>query len=165
MRKWIFRILALIVVAVIGFAGWTMLNPNEDMEGKPMGSAAIDFKSLKLTARANKFLVLPEGFQGGDTPDMASPTFSMPPADLARKAKETWLKQERTELVRDIDGNHQFELVQRSALFRFPDYVVVQAYPAGEGKSALAVYSRSKYGRSDFGVNGNRIRAWLKLLE
>jgi len=163
-RRGGFTLIELLVVIAIGFAAWTMLNPNEDVKGRPMGSVIVDFKALKLSARSNKFLVLPEGFEGGARPDMRSPVFPVPPAALAKRAKEILQKQDRTDLVRDVDANHQLELVQRSAILRFPDYVTLQALPVGEGKSALAIYSRSKYGRSDFGVNGKRIRAWLDLI-
>ena len=164
MRKWLLRLLGLVLVARHRLAGWTMLNPNQDVEGRAMGTVSIDFRTLKLTARSNKYLVLPEGFQGADKPDAVSPSFKLSAAALANRAKDLWLKQERTELVRDIDANLQFELVQRSAIFRFPDYIVVQAVDLGDGRAGLAIYSRSKYGRSDFGVNRKRIEAWLALL-
>ena len=165
MRKWLLRLFGLLLVAAIGFAGWTMLNPNQDVEGRAMGTVSIDFKTLKLKARRNKYLVLPEGFRGAETPDAVSPGFKMSAAALANRAKDLWLKQERTQLVRDIDAALQFELVQRSAIFRFPDYIVVQAVDLGDGRAALAVYSRSRYGRSDFGVNRKRMRVWLALLK
>ncbi len=165
MKKWIIRIVAVVVVAVIGFGAWTMLNPNQDVDGRAMGTVVIDFKTLKLMGRGNKYLVLPEGFAGSDKPDVTSPAFKVSAAALANRAKDLWLKRPRTELVRDIDGNLQFELVQRSGVFRFPDFVTVQAFDLGGGKAGLAIYSRAKYGRRDLDVNKKRVGAWLALLK
>lgn len=164
MWKWI-RFILLLLLLVIGYGAWTMWNPNTEFAGRQMGTVATDFKTLKLKGRDNKYLLLPEGFAGGDKPDATSPAFAISAAALANRAKDLWAKQARTELVRDIDSNLQFELVQRSAVFKFPDYVAIQAIDLGGGKAALAIYSRSKYGRSDFGVNKARIEAWLVLLK
>ena len=51
--------------------------------------------------------------------------------------------------------------VQRSAWMRFPDYISVRALPAGDKRATLAVFSRSRYGASDLGVNAKRVSAWL----
>jgi uncharacterized protein (DUF1499 family) len=51
--------------------------------------------------------------------------------------------------------------VVRSAVFNFPDLVTAQVAPDGENASTLILYSRSVYGRSDFGVNRKRLLSWL----
>ena len=51
--------------------------------------------------------------------------------------------------------------VQRSAIIGFPDYITVKALELPDG-SALAIFSRSRFGSSDFGVNEARVVAWLK---
>jgi len=58
----------------------------------------------------------------------------------------------------------RFDLVQRSALFRFPDTVSIEVIPLGDSRSTLAIYSRSTYGYSDLGVNRKRIERWLARL-
>ena len=45
----------------------------------------------------------------------------------------------------------------------FTDDVVVRVTPAGAG-SRIDLRSSSRYGRSDFGVNATRIRAYLTAL-
>lgn len=56
--------------------------------------------------------------------------------------------------------------VQRSRIVGFPDYITVKAIPREtglpEGAAALIVYSRSRYGQGDFGVNAQRVEEWLK---
>jgi uncharacterized protein (DUF1499 family) len=54
--------------------------------------------------------------------------------------------------------------VQRSRFWGFPDYVSVRAVDLGDGSSALAIFSRSRYGASDLGVNRARVDAWLARL-
>ena len=54
--------------------------------------------------------------------------------------------------------------VQRSASIGFPDYISVRAQ-AVEGGSRVSVYSRSRFGHSDFGVNEARVARWLARLE
>jgi uncharacterized protein (DUF1499 family) len=47
----------------------------------------------------------------------------------------------------------------------FPDSITVRFIPLTPDSATLAIYSRSHYGRNDFGVNEARIRAWLTALE
>ncbi len=54
--------------------------------------------------------------------------------------------------------------VQRSRWMRFPDYITVKAVPA-EGGAGLIVWSRSRYGYGDFGVNRARVQAWLAAMD
>ncbi len=70
--------------------------------------------------------------------------------------------------VAEDEEGQQFDYVQRSARFRFPDIITVRfisvATYHSESQSTLAIYSRSIYGEDDFGVNRERIEGWLKTL-
>ena len=122
----------------------------------------IDFKTLKPGDKPNTFLVLPPGFQADAAPDLESPVFALEPAALLDAFKDTALTAPRTTVKREGEG--QVELVQRSLVFRFPDTITAQACPV-EGGSALCVFSRSKVGYSDLGVNAKRVTAWLDALQ
>ena len=130
-----------------------------------MTAFPLDFRSLTLRRRPNRFLMLPDGFEGAAEAHAVSPVFGVAPAKLLDAARRVFSGQPRTALVHEDQTAGQIELVQRSALFRFPDRITVEAVAAGKGKSALAIYSRSKLGYRDFGVNAARVTAWLKLLE
>lgn len=54
--------------------------------------------------------------------------------------------------------------IQRTRWLRFPDTVAVRYFPRGEGRSTLALYSRSQLGQNDLGVNRARIQRWLDKL-
>jgi uncharacterized protein (DUF1499 family) len=122
----------------------------------------IDFGTLDKGAKPNTFLVLPHGFESVAAPDLTSPVFQLEPAALLDAFKAVALAAPRTTLEQEADG--QIELVQRSAVFRFPDYITAEAV-AIEGGAALCVFSRSKVGYSDLGVNAKRVKAWLAALE
>lgn len=49
--------------------------------------------------------------------------------------------------------------VTRSLVVGFPDYTTVRIV-----ETRLEIYGRSRFGRSDFGVNAARIDGWLKRL-
>lgn len=121
----------------------------------------LDFATLVPDTRPRRWLVLPDGFKAEATPDQTSPVFTAAPQALLEAFKALALEQPRVQLVRE--GAGQVELVERSKLFRFPDYITVQAV-AVEGGSALAIYSRAVIGYSDIGVNRKRITAWLEAL-
>ena len=70
--------------------------------------------------------------------------------------------QPRVEVLAEND--QQIDYVQRSARFRFPDIITVRFISVAPSQSTLAIYSRSVYGKSDFGVNRERIESWLSAL-
>ena len=121
----------------------------------------LDFATLAPDARPRRWLVLPEGFDASAQPDQISPHFKVKPEVLLVRFKALALEQPRVTLVRETEG--QVELVQRSRLFWFPDYITAEAMET-DGGSALAIYSRAVIGYSDIGVNRKRIMAWLDAL-
>ena len=62
----------------------------------------------------------------------------------------------------------QITYVSRSKWIGFPDYTTVTVYEDAEGEAPgtyLEIYSRLRFGRSDFGVNAKRVRQWLRTVE
>jgi len=51
--------------------------------------------------------------------------------------------------------------VQRSYVLAFPDYVSVRFIDLPEGGSTLGIFSRSRFGKGDFGVNEKRVARWI----
>lgn len=123
----------------------------------------MDFKTFKLTRKPNQYLVAPEGFCANATPHRTAPVFSVEPQKLEDGFADIALGEPR--VTPKSSGGGQRVFVQRSALMRFPDTITFEAIDLGDGKSTLAIYSRSSVGHSDMGVNQKRIDAWLKMLE
>ncbi|MBI1356321.1 MAG: DUF1499 domain-containing protein [Acidobacteria bacterium] len=124
----------------------------------------VDFETLQLKSTPNQFLVAPQGLCRNAKPHLEAPVFDIPVVALRERWMQRIPQQPRvTELTAD-PRREQYDFEQRSALVGFPDTITVRFLPAGEGRSTLAIYSRSHYGKADFGVNEKRIRAWLALL-
>ncbi|MGL4235040.1 DUF1499 domain-containing protein [Tabrizicola sp.] len=54
--------------------------------------------------------------------------------------------------------------VTRSALWGFPDYTTAEAGQSDVATADIAIFARSRFGRSDFGVNAARLKDWLSRL-
>lgn len=121
----------------------------------------MDFRTLTLKSSPNQYLVCPEGTCANATPHRTSPEFAMPAGALAQKFLDSALAEPRTKLAEGSAEDLAFRLVQKSALLRFADDIDVQIIPLGDDRSTLAIYSRSRVGYSDLGVNRKRIERWL----
>lgn len=55
----------------------------------------------------------------------------------------------------------QVTYLSRTRVIGFPDYTTIGVYDV-EGQKVLEVYGRLRFGRSDLGVNANRIKGWLR---
>ncbi len=124
---------------------------------------AVDFAELKLTENPNQFLMCPPGSCDTD-PHAESPVFDVSVEQLRERWREVLAAQPRVELLVEDEEGQQFDYVQRSARFRFPDIITVRFISVSSSQSTLAIYSRSVYGKSDLGVNRERIEGWLDIL-
>ena len=128
----------------------------------PVGEVeAVDFATLKLTNKPNHYLLCPPNFCG-DKAHGTSPTFDLSVIELRVRWDAVIAAQPRLVILAEDDG--QIDYVQRTAMVRFPDIITVRFISLSPSRSTLAIYSRSVYGTSDFGVNRARIEAWLAAL-
>ena len=119
----------------------------------------LDMAALQRPATPNTALAAPAGFE--PVPDIATPRFAVPPERLFAALRAVALAQPRTVEQAVFADRRQAHFVARSRWFNFPDLVAVQV----TDDSALILWSRSVYGRSDFGANRARLAAWLAALE
>mgnify|MGYP003571095545 FL=1 len=125
----------------------------------------MNFRTLTLRPSPNQYLVAPEGLCENATPHRTAPVFSMSREKLDALMSGLILKQPRTRRRNVETAPGQHEVVQRTALLGFPDWITFEALEVEGGKSTLALYSRSVYGWSDLGANKKRIDGWLAKLE
>lgn len=124
----------------------------------------VDFATLQLTENPNQFLMCPPDMCSAQ-PHAQSPEYPMPVAELRARWQEMVGQQPRVTVLAEGPDGDQVDYVQRSARFRFPDIITVRFIALSENRSTLAVYSRSLFGKSDLGVNRERIAAWTAQLD
>jgi len=123
-----------------------------------------DLATTRPTGQPNCHLILPRGWGVGPA-HRDSPIFPVGALVLARAVATCLAKMPRTEIVARAPDGLQFEAVERSRLFRFVDDISVRAVPQGAARSALALFSRSRIGYWDLGVNRKRTMRLLAALE
>ncbi|HEY4173910.1 MAG TPA: DUF1499 domain-containing protein [Rhodopila sp.] len=123
----------------------------------------LDTTHIVRPASPNTALAAPAGF----TPpaDIVTPQYKVPADQLFALARAVAAAQPRTYQAALYPEQLQADFVVRSAMFNFPDLVMVQVLKDGADSSGLIVYSRSVYGHSDLGVNRKRLEAWLAALQ
>lgn len=146
-----------LLVGMLGLAGCSGSGA-EGQDVPPTG--ALDH--LVRPSSSNTALAGPEGYL--PKPDIVTRVYAAPPQALyaaVTKLAEGWPR--TFKLVR-YDEVHEAAYVSRSRVFNFPDTIELKVSPRDAG-STLVIYSASKYGDSDFGVNQKRVEAWLAQLD
>ncbi len=119
----------------------------------------LDLAHFERPATPNTALAAPEGL--GGRPDIVTPVFHLAAPLLWKTVQGVADIQPRTWRLAGDGMDMAGSWVARSAVWNFPDVITARVEPRGPEDSALALYSRSLYGRSDFGVNRRRLQAWL----
>jgi uncharacterized protein (DUF1499 family) len=135
--NWLGIIAGLIVLALVGFAGWVRLAPTDPARWH------VD----PLTA-----------------PDPATPNFAriqpgevmLDAPDAAARLRAAMEAMPRTRLIAGSPGEGMMTFVTRSRLMGYPDYTTIRLTDDGASFAALA---RSRFGQSDMGVNAARLHA------
>lgn len=131
----------------------------------PPDLGPVDFTRLERRTTPNDALVCPPGFCGAARIDLPAPVFAMPAHDLRQKIRALALAEPGAVQVAEAASGRGDRYVVRTPLMRYPDTVDALVLPQPEGRSTVALYSRSQIGRSDFGANLARLKRWLAALE
>ncbi|MGA3004727.1 MAG: DUF1499 domain-containing protein [Acetobacteraceae bacterium] len=123
----------------------------------------MDMTRIERPATPNTFLAGPAGMQ--PKPDLVVEQQQLPAPALYEKARDLFAGEPRTYIAAAFPNQLQVHYVVRSMLLNFPDLVTVQVNAEGADRSTLVIWSRSVYGRSDFGVNRERTLSWLAALQ
>ena len=130
-------------------------------EGQAVPPAgALD--SLQRPSSSNTALAAPEGFN--PKPDIVTATYNLPAPTLFVAISQVAQNMPRTFKLVAYEGRLEAAYVVRSRVFSFPDTIQFKIAAKGDG-STLVLYSASRYGDSDFGVNRARVENWLATLD
>lgn len=140
-------------------AGYAVVN----LAGHDPARWHVDPATIALRGTPNEWLAAPPGATAA-TPHMETRPRPEPPERLLARFDAVARAAPRTRAIAGSVAEGMVTYVQRSRLIGFPDYITASAVPADDG-AALIVYSRSRYGRGDFGVNRARVEAWLAALD
>jgi uncharacterized protein (DUF1499 family) len=128
-------------------------------------SQRTDFETLTPPNKPNWRLVAPKGLCKKATPQAEAPVYAIAVEALWDRLVKTVAAEPRVRIHEQDKRALYLDFTQTSFFFRFPDRVSIQLIAAGDARSTLAIYSRSKYGHSDLGVNAKRVERLLAALQ
>jgi hypothetical protein len=151
-------LLGLFAAACLIVLAWIRLAPDDASEWH------VDPLVAPTSGRANAWWVVTDGL-GVESPDGRAPSYATSAVDLARSIEAFFLAQPSTSILAGSADHLWSTYVQRSRLFGFPDYISLRVVELDDGGSGIAVWSRSRYGHSDLGVNRGRVEKLLAALQ
>jgi uncharacterized protein (DUF1499 family) len=157
-RKILLLMLTAALLAGTAFlAVWPRLGPAD------LGD--VDFATLQRRNTPNDALAcLPEHCVA--SADVAAPIIQRPLGEVFLVVRDAVMREPGLEQVGADAAEGTLRFVQRSRIMGFPDTINVKVVPTADGAaSAVLIYSRSKLGRGDMGVNLARIQRWIGLIE
>jgi Protein of unknown function (DUF1499) len=161
------RIMTVLVAGVLGLAALGVavrMYMGREAEDRLTPGETIGITELRSPLPKAGFLACPPGYcSAGEA--IVSPIFDVPWERLHDYWTEVMTGEKRmVSIVADTDSRRLF-YIQHSPTFRFPDVITVEFVALGPDRSSIAIYSRSRYARSDFGKNRKRVEKWIALLE
>jgi len=123
----------------------------------------VAIRDLHDPLPGNSFLSCPPGYcQASAAP---SPVFAIPVMQLVDLTRRVMADEGQVFVVDTLPEMRGFTAIQRTPLLHFPDIVTLEFVALAPDRSSLAIYSRARYGRSDFGTNRRRVLRWLNEIE
>lgn len=126
----------------------------------------VDFSTLTIPpGDPDHYLACPEDICLSETPDQLLGTYDVP-AERLRSVLLGFVDNQPTVSFWRMDPSiNQFDFLENDPGMRMPDVITVQTFDLGEGKSAIAIYSRSLHGLAEAGSNRRRVLRWLKMID
>ena len=126
----------------------------------PADLGPADFETLIRRVTPNDALVCTPSLCQAVS-DVEAPIFAVPVTALRSAFDKVIASETRVTRVAGDDAGLSSRYVQRSAVMHFPDTIDVRLAALPGGRSTILLYSRSKIGTSDVGVNRARLLRWL----
>jgi hypothetical protein len=155
-------LIAAVVIVALGLGVRLYMSRSAEDRLRPGEDTAI--AEFRGPVPGNGFLACPQNYCA-TAPDIGGPAFPVG-VDRLQALWPQLLRDERGIVtVLDQPNRHRVVLVQHSAGLGFPDVITVEFVPLGPEQSSIAIYSRARYGKLDFGVNRKRVERWISRLE
>jgi uncharacterized protein (DUF1499 family) len=165
---------ALIAGAALAFVPWQYnhrLNTlprihdiTTDTEDPPTYQAALPARAAENAAPASYAGPAIADQQKAAYPDLAPLKLGLPPEQAFERALDAAKTMSGWTLVAADPATGRIEARQTSRWFRFTDDIVIRVAAEASG-SRIDMRSENRQGRSDFGVNADRIRAYMATLK
>lgn len=123
----------------------------------------VSFEQLERRTSPNDALVCPEDICTASA-DIRSPLYPVTARELRIAFAKVVASEPRMTKIDANAATFTDRYIQRTGWLGFPDTIVVQFFDRPDGRSTLAIYSRSQLGESDLGTNRARIERWLSKL-
>jgi Protein of unknown function (DUF1499) len=161
------RITTVLVAGALGlvvFGVAVRMYMGREAEDRLSPGETVGITDLRSPLPKAGFLACPPGYcSAGEA--VVSPIFDVPWERLHDYWTEVMAGEKRmVSVAADTDVRRLF-YIQHSPTFRFPDVITVEFVALGPDRSSIAIYSRSRYGSSDFGKNRKRVEKWMGLLQ
>lgn len=129
-----------------------------------MTNAFPNLRELTRPSSPNSAFAAPEACSTVAEVDLKAPVFALPATELFGVALALWSVEPRVTCVySDVDALRA-AFIAKTAVFRFKDDIYVEFVPIGTDQSSVIMYSKSRVGYSDLGVNRKRVDQWLNVL-
>ena len=135
-----------------------------DLDNPPAFSAVLPARAAERAGSLDRRTPQLGELQKAAYPDLAPLTTTLPPTRAFAAALEVAKSMPGWTIVAADPATGRIEANETSRWFRFVDDIVIRVAPDGSG-SRIDIRSESRQGRSDFGVNARRIRAYLQTLK
>ena len=142
----------LLIAAVVAVVLWIRFAPSDPAVWH------VDPETVTKTRRPNQYLL-------GRSPDADGPPVQVSgvAADVAAAFDAAVMGRPGVSRLAGDAASGHVTYVQRTKVMGYPDFVSVK-FGTSEGNTEVSIYSRSRFGHRDFGVNKARVGKWLKLL-
>ncbi|NOR64368.1 MAG: DUF1499 domain-containing protein [Rhodobacteraceae bacterium] len=120
----------------------------------------IDPLVVELPSSPNTYYVAPQSMAEAEVA-LEAPIYAVPAAIMANAFNDYVLTQPNTLAISTSADELWTTYVQRTPTLKMPDYITVKFLELEGGRSTLVIYSRSRFGYGDMGVNKARVDLWL----
>ena len=134
-----------------------------DIDNPPAFSAVLPARAAERAGSVDRRPPQLGELQKDAYPDLAPLTITLPPTRAFEEALEAAKSMPGWSIIAADANAGRIEASEQSRWFRFIDDVVIRVVGNGAG-SRIDVRSTSRQGRSDYGVNAARIRAYMGAL-